>query len=95
LVKVSITAMKQHDQCKNWKEKGLSGLHIQIIVHLWRKLRQELKQGWNLEAGANAEAVDGCCLLSYSHGLLNLLLIEPRTSSPEMASPTMGWALIH
>jgi hypothetical protein len=53
---------------------------------------QELTQGRNLEAGADAEAMEGRMLLT---GLLPLacsacFLIEPRTPSPAMAPPTMG-----
>ncbi|EGV92411.1 hypothetical protein I79_005013 [Cricetulus griseus] len=29
------------------------------------------------------------------HGLLSLLSVEPRTSYPEIALPTVGWALPH
>jgi hypothetical protein len=41
----------------------LLSLYFQIITHHWKKSGQELKQGWNLEAGADAEAMEGCCLL--------------------------------
>ena len=40
---------------------GLFGLYIHITVQ--RKSGQELKQGRNLEAGADAEAMEECCLL--------------------------------
>ena len=43
-------------------EKGLFGLDFHIPVHQ-RKSRQELKQGRNLEAGADAEVMEGCYLL--------------------------------
>jgi hypothetical protein len=33
-----------------------------------RKSRQELTQGRNLEAGADAEAMEGCCLLACFPG---------------------------
>ena len=47
------------------------------------------------EAGADAEAMEGWMSLT---GLLPLacsvcFLIEPRSTSPGMAPPTMGWAL--
>jgi hypothetical protein len=50
------------------------------------KSGKELKQGWNLEAGADAEAVERCCLLACSA----CFLIELRTTSPGMAPPQ--WA---
>jgi hypothetical protein len=37
--------------------KGL-GLYFHFIVYHWRKPGQELKQGRNLEAGADAEAME-------------------------------------
>jgi hypothetical protein len=36
---------------------GLFGFHI--VVHNWRKSGQELKQVRNLEAGADAEGMEG------------------------------------
>jgi hypothetical protein len=41
------------------------------------------------EAGADAEAMEGCYLLACSA----CFLIEPRTTSPGMAPLTIGWAL--
>jgi len=45
-------------------------------------------QDWNSgqEAGADAETMEGCYLLACSA----CFLIEPRTTSPGMAPPTMG-----
>ena len=34
----------------SWGGKGLFGLHFYSTAHHPRKLEQELKQGWNLEA---------------------------------------------
>ena len=45
---------------------------IPITVHHQRMLGQELKQGRNPEAGADAEAMEGCCLLACS-----FLLTQP------------------
>ena len=56
---------KHHDQEANWGEEGLSSLHFHIAVHHQRKSGQELTQGMNLEAGADAEVMDGCCLLVF------------------------------
>ena len=62
LVSVSIAVMKHCDQTASYGWKGLFGLQFHIIVHRWRKLGQVLKQ----EAGTDAEAMERCCLLTYS-----------------------------
>ena len=56
LVRVSIAATKHHDPKASWGGQGLFGLCFQITVYHWRKLGQKLKQGRNLEAGADAES---------------------------------------
>jgi hypothetical protein len=43
--------------------KSLFDLHFQITIYHLRKAGQQLKQDWNLEAGVNEEAMEGCCLL--------------------------------
>jgi hypothetical protein len=63
--RVSIATAKCHDQKASW---GGKGLHFQIIAHHWKKSGQELKQGWSLAAGADAEAMEGCCLLACFPG---------------------------
>ncbi|KRY94820.1 hypothetical protein T4B_1409, partial [Trichinella pseudospiralis] len=74
----------------SWGEKGLFGLGFHLTVHHQRKSEQELEQGRNLEAGADAEfmkervLVIGLLLLACSA----CFLIEPRTTSPGMAPPT-------
>jgi len=46
---------KNKNKKASWGVKGLfNGLHFQIIVHVWGKSGQELKQGRNLEAGPDA-----------------------------------------
>jgi len=46
------------------------------------------------EAGADAEAMEGCFVLACSPWLAQLaFLLEPKTASPGMASPTRGWIL--
>jgi hypothetical protein len=62
LVRVSIAAMKHHDQNASWEGKGLFSLHFHSAVHEQRSLGQELPQGRNLEA--EAEVSEGCCLLA-------------------------------
>jgi hypothetical protein len=53
----------------NLGERGLLELYLHTIVHQQRKSGQELKQGSNLEAGADADAMEGCFLLACSAGL--------------------------
>jgi hypothetical protein len=70
--------------------KGLFHSQFHKTVHHQRKSGQELKQGKNLEAGADAEAMEGCFM-----ACLACFLIEPRTIGPGMEPPTVGWALPH
>lgn len=59
LVKVSMTMMKDKDQLAILGRKGSFGLCFLIAVHHWRKPKQGLKQGKNLEVGADSEAMEG------------------------------------
>jgi hypothetical protein len=73
-------------------EEGPFSFGVHITDHHHRDSGQELKQGRIPRAGAgDAEAMEGCCLLACSA----CFLIEPRTTSPGMAPPTMGSALPH
>jgi hypothetical protein len=74
-----------------WGEKDLLSHCFHITVPYLRKSGQELKQNRNLEARADAETMEGCCLLAYSYGFL----IEPGNSIPGMGPPTGGWAFLH
>lgn len=77
--------------------KGLFDLHFQIPIHHWRKPGQELKKGRELEVGADAEATDRVLLtaLLLPVACSTNFLIEPRTSSPGMAPPRVGFILSH
>jgi hypothetical protein len=74
----------------NLKKLGRKGLIWLTLPH-YCSLLKELKQGRNLEAGADTEAMEGCHLLSCFTWLW-FSLIEPRTTSLRMAPPTMGQA---
>ncbi|EDL77409.1 rCG25260 [Rattus norvegicus] len=87
------SAVIKHMTKETWGGKGLFSLYYHITICHQRKSGQELKQGRNLEAGADAETMEGCCLLACSCGLLICFLIEPRTTIPGMAPPTIDWAL--
>jgi hypothetical protein len=76
-----------------WERKGLFGLSFHTTVHYQRKSGQELKQGRNLEAGADAETTEDAAYRLALHGLFSLLSYRTRTTSPGVAPPTMGWAL--
>ena len=76
--------------------KSLFGLYFHITVHYQRKSGQELKQGRNLETGADAEVMEGVLLTDFLLMACSLcFLIEPKATSPGMAPPTMGWTLSH
>ena len=64
LDRVSIAAMKLHDQKASSRGKGLFSLYIGVYHQ--RKSGQELKWSKILEAGTDAEAMEGFCLLACS-----------------------------
>ena len=55
-----------------WGGEGLFDLHFRITVYCQRTSDRNSK-GWILEAGADTEALEGCCLTLVSHDLLSLL----------------------
>ena len=57
LVRATIVVMKHYDQ-SNVERKRFICFMLCITVHHGRKLGQELKQGRNLEAGADIQAVE-------------------------------------
>jgi hypothetical protein len=92
LVRVSVSVTKHQGQKASCWGNRLFGLHFHVPVHHWRKAEQELTQGRNLEAGAEAEAtVVGCCLLACYHGLLSL--VSYRTQDHQLREGTTHkWA---
>jgi hypothetical protein len=77
----------------NLGEKGLSYAFTSLIII---EIRAGITQGRNLEARADAEAMQEFCLLDAPHGLLHLLsYTTSRTASREMAPSTIRWALFH
>lgn len=73
LVGVTIVGMKHCNEKQLGEEKGLFLSQCHITVHHQKQRGQELTQGRNQEAGDDAEAVEGCCSLACSHGLLIML----------------------
>jgi len=77
---------KYHDQEASWAGKGLFSLHFHMAVHHQRKSRQELTQGRNLEAEADAEAMEEWCMADFLPLTCSAcFLIEPYNTSPGMA----------
>lgn len=86
------------DETSRPKELGrkcLFGLYFHISDHHGKKLGQEIKQGRNLEAGNEAEAMKGAIYCLAFHGWLNLLSYRIQDHQAGMALPTVGWALPH
>jgi hypothetical protein len=99
LIRASILH-KHHGQEASWGGKGLFRFHFHIAVHHWRKSGLELKQVRKQELMLRpwrdvlywiaSPGLPPLACSAYS-------LIEPKTTSPEMISPTRGlspWSLI-
>ena len=80
LVRFNIAVMIHHDQ-KQLEEETIYFFHI--TVHHGQKSGQELKQGRNLEARADTDTMEECCLSDCSPHFL----MEPRTTRQEWYSP--------
>jgi hypothetical protein len=91
------SCIKHHDQEASWGGKGLFGLYFHTVVH------HQGSQDWNSSrSGSRSWCRDHEEMLLT--GLLPLacsacFLKEPRTTSPEMAPPTMAgpshpWSLV-
>ena len=79
----TTTAVKKHHAQKaSWREKDFFGLHLYIAVYRWRKSGQELKQDRDLEAGADAEAMERAAYWLASHGLFSLLSYRTQKQQP-------------
>jgi hypothetical protein len=66
---------KHHVQEARWGGKGLFSLHFHIAVHHQRMPELELTQGRDLEEEADAEAMEGCCLLTCFPQLVQLAFL--------------------
>lgn len=64
--------VKCHNQKARWELKGSFDLYFEIRVSL-KKSGQEHKKGINLEAGADAKAMEGTAYWLPSNGLHSLL----------------------
>jgi hypothetical protein len=68
---LTVAAIKHHEQT-NLGRKGFIQPTLPHHRSSSKKLRQELKQDRSLEAGTDAEAMEGCCLLACSAWLAQL-----------------------
>ena len=90
LVRVSITATKNRDQEANWGRKGFIDLTLPYCRSGWESSpagtwgQELMHRPWR-----------GVAYWLAPHGCSACFLIEPRTTSPGMTVPTMGWALPH
>lgn len=82
---VTFVGMKHNDQ-SNLGRKGFVLWSFHITVHYQRKSGQEFKEGRNLEAGADAEAVERSCLLACP-----LTFTYSACCHIELKTPTQGW----
>jgi hypothetical protein len=73
-----------------WGGKDLFGFYFHGTVHHQSKSGQEFKQSRNLKTGAVTEA-----LLVHASRLVQHAFLQNPGPQPEIASPTMGWALPH
>ena len=69
-------------------EERVYSAYTSILLFITKEIRTGTQVGQ--EAGADAEAMKGCYLLACSA----CFFVEPRTTSPGMAPPTVGWALL-
>ena len=84
--RVSITVIKHCDRGGKKLEEGLFSLHFYITVHHQGKSGQEPKQCRNLEARADAEAVEECLLACSSCLPLPTFLQNPGLPAQEWYS---------
>lgn len=79
---------------QNGEERVYFSLHFNITAHHQRKSWQELKQGRNLEVGADARAMEECCLLAHSIAYIAWFFIL-QEDCLGMALATVSWASPH
>jgi hypothetical protein len=73
-----------------WGEERVYSSYTSILLFITKEVRTGTQAGQ--EAGADAEAMEGCSLLACLLPLAcsSCSLIEPKTTSPEMVPPTRG-----
>jgi hypothetical protein len=89
LVRVCIPAQNIITK-KQAGEECLFSLHFHTAIHHQRKSGQELTWGRNLEAGVDAEAMEGCGLLACFPWIVSLLFYRPQDYHPKNGSTHYG-----
>jgi hypothetical protein len=82
-----LVGVTEHQDQKQVGEERAYWLSLPHFSPSPKESGQELKQGGNLEAGADAEPMEGCCLLPCSSACF---LIEARTTSLGNGTTTSG-----
>jgi len=91
MVRVSIAAMKHHNQMQVREEKVYSAYTSDhIIVHHQRKSAQELKKVWNLERELMQRPQRDAAYWLVSHGLLSLLSYRIQDHKPRDGAAHSG-----
>jgi hypothetical protein len=72
---LSIIAARKHCDQKQLRDERVYSDYSFTAAHHWRKLGQRFKQGTNLVAGDNAEAMERCCLLACFPWLAQLAFL--------------------
>jgi hypothetical protein len=73
---------------KQVEEKRVYSAYISTLLFITKEVRTGSQAGQ--EAGADAEAMEGCSLLACFPCLLSLLSYRTKTTRPEMVPPTRG-----
>jgi hypothetical protein len=75
-------------------EERVYSAYTSTLLFITKEVRSGSQAGQ--EAGADAEAMEGCYLLAWlaSPGLFSLLSYRTKTTSPEMVPPTRGPQLL-
>ena len=87
----SIAVLRHHVQDQLQEETGYFYLQFSISVLHGKRSGQELKQGRNLEEGADAEAMEGRCSLARFPWLAQLAFLY--NPGPTQGQPRPQWAV--
>ena len=87
--------VRHHDQSSLGQQRLIERV-LHITAHHQRKSAHRLEQGRNLEAGADAEAMEGAAYWLTSYGLLSMLSCKTQGRQPrdgithnELGSPLL------
>ena len=94
LVMVSIAVINTMTK-SNLEEEGISVSIEHPIISITREVRAKVQTRQELRGKAWKEAMEECCLLVYTHGLLICFLIVERTTFQALAQHTVSQAGPH